>query len=165
MGHWAIIWGHFWLSQLEWREGDATKNPKMQKTVSHFKELPGPNIKCQGWETLLQSYQTNSLLVSEHTRLSHMLLCLNTFLYLECLALPSLSRKLPFPIQDPTQMSPPLHCPSQIPQSWMFLFLCLQSFCYIPCYNTLTILPQDSLHMLKACLKLYSLFIPIVPIW
>lgn len=115
----------------------------MQKTVSHFKELPGPNIKCQGWETLLQSYQTNSLLVSEHTRLSHMLLCLNTFLYLECLALPSLSRKLPFPIQDPTQMSPPLHCPSQIPQSWMFLFLCLQSFCYIPCYNTLTILPQD----------------------
>lgn len=73
-----------------------------------------------------------SSLFSKHTRLSHMLLCLNIacFLYLECPALLLCLRNDHLSVKIWLKMSPPLCCPFHISQGWMFL-LCFQSFWYI----------------------------------
>lgn len=57
--------GQFLLSWLEWEEGDTTKNPKMQKTVTHY-WVPLSQRQVSWRDDSAPAMQTPA--VPEHTR-------------------------------------------------------------------------------------------------
>lgn len=94
--------GQFLLSWLEWEEGDTTKNPKMQKTVTHY-WVPLSQRQVSWRDDSAPAMQTPA--VPEHTRPSPQAFVPKPrlSLHLQCLVLHHLPRKLPFTIQIPPQ--------------------------------------------------------------
>lgn len=94
--------GQFSLSWLEWEEGDTTKNPKMQKTVTHS-WVPLSQRQVSRREDSAPDIQTSAL--SEHTRPSHRPLCPNQVFPSPAVpsSTPSAQKNYHFTIQIPTQ--------------------------------------------------------------